>query len=416
VGSALCIACAASSASASGFLVQPQDATSLGRGGAFAANPSNASAVWYNPAGIANLDGFQADLGATLLAPRWTYTNPTTGSSTSANNSVDVLPTLYATYRIDALDRMLSVGIGVNSPFGGNVMWPAGSAAASVALQQTIESVYVSPEVGINLSRWVQGLSLGGGVDIVDATVYLSRSIPFGNVLGSSQLGASTVGVGGRGGIVYKPKWVRGLSLGAVYRSPVSLNFTNGTADFTAPAEFRGSLPPDGKATTSFSFSPTVAAGVSYRPVPPLEFEFDVFWTGWSSFQQLSIGLPGGSSIVAPKNYADTIGIGVGADWAVVGPLAVRTGFMWEPSPVPSSTIDFTLPDTAHYIFTLGLGYQILPQLRIDGAVGYNFKASVTTTGSPEAQVQGRYDQSALIAGLNLGVALGRAKPQEAPE
>ena len=56
------------------------------------------------------------------------------------------------------------------------------------------------------MQKWVPGLSIGGGLDVVPASVELNRDVFFGDVRGSANLGGKGVGLGGR--------------IGALYRSP----------------------------------------------------------------------------------------------------------------------------------------------------------------------------------------------------
>ncbi|HAL87456.1 MAG TPA: aromatic hydrocarbon degradation protein, partial [Deferribacteraceae bacterium] len=55
-----------SAAFASGFAINEQGAKALGMGGAFAAQADDPTAVYYNPAGITQLEGTQVSLGFSL--------------------------------------------------------------------------------------------------------------------------------------------------------------------------------------------------------------------------------------------------------------------------------------------------------------------------------------------------------------
>src|SRR6478609_2901416 len=59
VGSLLC----AANSSAVGFRVPNQDPDGIARGNAFAATADNPSAIYYNPAGITQLEGQQIRVG-----------------------------------------------------------------------------------------------------------------------------------------------------------------------------------------------------------------------------------------------------------------------------------------------------------------------------------------------------------------
>ena len=95
--------CAMSSrAQASGFQIDEQDTRAAGRAGAVIANPGNASAIYYNPAGIAVLSGVQMQLGAAVVAPTADFTEGATGTKTSASDDVFVLPQAFVSWRARA--------------------------------------------------------------------------------------------------------------------------------------------------------------------------------------------------------------------------------------------------------------------------------------------------------------------------
>lgn len=54
-------------ASAAGFLIFEEGAKALGMGGAFTAQANDASAVFFNPAGICQIDGNSLYLGDTAI-------------------------------------------------------------------------------------------------------------------------------------------------------------------------------------------------------------------------------------------------------------------------------------------------------------------------------------------------------------
>ena len=185
-------------ARASGFHIDEQDARSTARGGAVTANPTNASAIYYNPAGIGELTGLHIDLGASMVAPSAKFHLAATGAETEAADKVFFLPQAYLSYRITPL---VGVGLGFNAPFGLSLSWPETSPGRAVARNVDLRTYFITPTVGLNLSRWVPGLSFGAGLDLVPASVRLTRDILFGNDVGSVALGASAFGVGGRGGL-----------------------------------------------------------------------------------------------------------------------------------------------------------------------------------------------------------------------
>src|SRR5215469_9813820 len=107
---------------ANGYRLPDQDGFATARGEAFAATADNASAIYYNPAGIAQLDGMNVRAGVygVYLDPTF---SPTAGGATYHNqDKLAAVPTFFFTMTPD--DSRLSFGLGVYSPFGLAVKWP----------------------------------------------------------------------------------------------------------------------------------------------------------------------------------------------------------------------------------------------------------------------------------------------------
>ncbi|MGH7942973.1 MAG: outer membrane protein transport protein, partial [Limisphaerales bacterium] len=73
------------SSSAVGFLLPNQDPEAIGRGDAFAATADDPAAIYYNPAGITQLPGFQASLGLYAISARTSYSSSSGSAHTDAN-------------------------------------------------------------------------------------------------------------------------------------------------------------------------------------------------------------------------------------------------------------------------------------------------------------------------------------------
>ena len=68
----------------SGFQINEHGARSMGLAGAFTAIANNASAVYFNPAGITQLMGTHFSLGTTYISPSSKFTGPTGTLSTES--------------------------------------------------------------------------------------------------------------------------------------------------------------------------------------------------------------------------------------------------------------------------------------------------------------------------------------------
>ena len=111
-------------ASASGFqLLGEQNASGLGNAGAgSAAVAENASTVFYNPAGMTQLQAREVSLGGTLVKTSFDFSNSGSsvgvlGTSGDGNNGggLGFVPNAYLSW---AVTKDIYLGFGIGAPFG----------------------------------------------------------------------------------------------------------------------------------------------------------------------------------------------------------------------------------------------------------------------------------------------------------
>jgi long-chain fatty acid transport protein len=263
------------------------------------------------------------------------------------------------------------------------------------------------PVVAVNLSQWIPGLAVGGGVDLVPASVRLERDILFGTQVANVALSGTAFGVGARGGVVYRPEGADFLAFGVTYRSPVKLN-VEGDVNFTASPAVRGNLPPDGTAKTSVTLPQTLDFGVEFNFGPEWALEADFNWTGWSTFESLRIELPGGQQAVTEKNWNDAVAIRVGTEATIANMWHGRLGVVWDKTPVPTTTLDFQLPDANRVDLCAGVGADFSKLFRADiGALVIPKVHATTASEDPlHPPIKGTFGFSAVVVNASVGLNL----------
>ncbi len=393
-------------ASANAFLINEHDAKQVGRGNASTATDDDPSSIYYNIGGLAVQDGTNVQIGGSLVVPMASYTDPNTMKKSDTDASAPVLPQLFISSRVHP---MVAVGVGVYLPFGLSIAWPDSSGLTDVAKSQDLRTYFITPSVGVNLGSFVPGLTAGAGLDIVPATVELKQNIFFGDVQGTAHLAGDAVGIGGRIGVMYRPDSAPKLSVGAMFRTQVTEDFS-GNGNFNIADPFRSQLPPDGKISTSVTLPMSVQGGVAYRVMPDLDISADAVWVNWSKFKEIRIKLPGGApDTVQPQNYSDTVTVRVGGEYKLpMFPAAVRAGFIYDPTPIPSSTLSATLPDADRYDLTLGGGMK-LAGYDLNLGLLWVLPTSRKTGDTLYMPVhKGTYDIQAFVASLTLGAHFGK--------
>jgi long-chain fatty acid transport protein len=393
-------------ATANAFYINEHDARATGRGGTATATDTDPSAIVYNVAGIGLSEGTTISLGASLITPDASYTD-LRDRKTVSDTSPQTVPHFGITSRVH---DMIAIGLSFHLPYGLAVSWPSNSPQTTVVTKQSLRSYYITPAVAFNLDKIVRGLAVGVGADLVPATVELENDLVFGDATGHAKLGGDAFGVGARAGVMFHPAFEPRLSLGASWHSQVNLNFS-GTGDFDIADPYRSQLPPDGDISTSVRLPQQAAGGAAFRPTPAIEVELNAVWTDWSKFNKIDITLPDGSHNVQAQDYEDTLTLRVGAEYKLraLG-AAVRAGYIYDPTPIPTTTISARLPDINRHVVTVGGSYAITKSL--DAHVALLWVIPGTTTASnamPYAPIfKGSYDVSAFVASAMLNARFGK--------
>lgn len=386
-------------ASANGFYINEHDTKVTGRAGAAVATDTDPSSIVFNPGGLAVGEGTAFTIGASVISAMASYTTPD-GQSTDTNGSPAVLPAVMVSHRFNDL---FAAGIAFHLPFGLAVSWPDSSPQAGVVTKQSLRTYFISPTIGFNLHKLVPGLSVGAGFDIVPSTVQLEQNLYFGSAQGSAVLGGDAIGFGQRIGVMYRPEAEKRLSFGLAWKSQVDLAFS-GKGDFDLAEPYRDQLPPDGNIATDLKLPMSIAGGVAFRPTPELEVEANAVWINWKKFATIDIVLPDGTHSVQPQDYKNTVTIRLGGEYKINPKAAVRAGYIYDPTPVPDTTISARLPDINRHDVTLGGTYAVTPKIDV------NLAGLLVIPGSNEASTadpympafKGKYDVTALVFSAGL--------------
>ena len=404
VALAVALVAGAASAHAGGFILNDHGAKATGRADAVTATVTDGSAIFYNPAGVGAAEGTHVYVGGSLILPSASFTEDRTGVTTDTDSGYAITPTAY--FHTDT-NEMIRVGLGFYTPFGSTIEWPADAPHTDVLRKTQLRTFFITPVVGLDLGRWVPGLTFGGGVDFVPATVEIERDIFFGEETGSVQLGGNGIGFGGRVGLQYRAEAVPGLSAGVAWRSKVAIDF-DGTGDFDADAPFRSALPPDGDISTRLTLPQSVLAGVAYT-AGDFEIEANLQWVDWSELDTIDIRLPDDSIAVDDRQYKDAFTPRLGVEYQLRPiPLAVRAGYAYDPTPIPDERLTVSLPDIDRHVVSVGGSY-MLPTGYVDAGVLVVLPGENETSEMPnEPQLKGTYEVSAVVLALSYGVTFGK--------
>ena len=348
-----------------GFAILQQGTGAMGQGNAFVAQADDPSAVFFNPAGIAQLDGRQAYLGATLTAPRVTYDGP--GNQDEATVARIYTPP-YA-YLTQQISPQIYFGLGVFSPFGLGTVWEGDWEGRYLTTYSSLQTFNLNP----NLAFKKGNLAVSAGLNVLRADLELKKKLLLPSFPdGESKLTDDTWGYGYNLGLLYhvNDSWQLGLS----YRSEIKLSFDDGDVDFKVPAPLK-SIFPDTKGKGDLDLPPSLTAGISFKPDTKWTLEFDVTWTGWSTYDELKVKFKdpvnGQYSSVQPKKWEDVFAYRFGIKYRMSDRYTFRAGYIFDEAPMPNSTLDPQMPDGDRHIYTAGLDWKLGDKAVL--GVAYNF-------------------------------------------
>ncbi len=300
-------------------------ARGVGLGGAFTALADDATALYFNPGALADVEP-QADAGGELVVGPRSYTPP--GGPAQSTTVVAPVPSVGAVGRFTGGDDRpspLTFGAGVWNTFGGKVDFtktgqPALDSTQDAALEATAGAAL----------RVSDKLAIGGAIRVGIGLFSLeSTMMPF-----DSSLSASGVGLGGALGAVVKPTDT--IRIGVTWRSPLHIS-TTGSGTVVMPGG------PTEEQISHDQHGPQQASlGLAVLPAPAVRLAAQVDWTQWSTVHDLAVRFPATPTLdqVYNEAWTDNWTVRAGGEYAVSSAIALRAGAYFDSDAVPDRTIE----------------------------------------------------------------------------
>lgn len=391
-----------STAFAGGFQLNLQGLRQLAMGGTGAAHVWDASTIFYNPAGISQLEGFQAYASVVGVNPSMKYIQtPATSYSYEGVNKWFTPFNVYVGGPIKK-DSKLGVGLSVNTPFGSGTEWPDDWAGRYLSRQIDLMSVFIQPSVSYKINEM---FSVGGGFVYSFGNVKLRQAMPVQFQDGSdgeARLKGNANGMGYNLGLYVKP--ISSLEVGLTYRSQVKMSVKKGDAEFTVPASLSTAFP-----NTHFSASlplpSVVSLGLSYELTANLRVQAEVNYVNWKAYDTLKFdyvdNTPQLEDTKAPRLYANRAAFRLGAHYQIGNKVEAMIGGAYDPSPVVDNYVSPELPDANRLVGSFGVGYKPLEKMSILAAVEFVTSQKREAWYAP-GNFGGKYQSKAFNIGLGV--------------
>ncbi|CAI8759147.1 OmpP1/FadL family transporter [Pseudomonas zeae] len=391
LGAAMCCA----QLQASGFALNEQSISGMGLG--FAGRSSaaeDASTVHGNPAGMARLKGQQITGGAALLNAS-THISQVSGNS-SGSNKGDMVPLTAVPFGFytKTLNEQWAIGLGVYAPFGLVADYENGFQGKAFGSNSGVKVITVQPTVSYAFNERVS-VGFGPTLNRMTGTLESDVNLPIAGT-GSNNIkieGNDTAWGFNAGVLVQATDTTR---LGLTYHSAVKYKL-DGHTEVSPGVNVPASLLNNGRYDASLSIETPESWDVSITQDMNDSWKLyaGATWTRWSRLKDITVHNTGVSAasggLLAPQlvgtiqeeqNWHNTWAYAVGTSYRIAPQWVLRTGLTLDQSPTNNTDRSPRIPSGDRTIFSLGAGYDILPNMTLDAAYSYLKEESVKVNRS----------------------------------
>ncbi|WP_421535021.1 OmpP1/FadL family transporter [Pseudomonas marginalis] len=409
----LAVTLASSQVFASGFALNEQSISGMGTG--FAGRSSSAedaATVYGNPAGMVRLEGKQITGGLAVIDAS-TNISQASGSSSGSNkgNMVPLTGVPFAFYS-QKLNEQWAAGFGFYAPFGMVADYEKGFQGKAFGSKSEVKVITLQPTVSYAFN---DKLSIGFGPTInrVAGTLESDITLSPGQASNNIKIKGDDTALGFNAGILLQA--TDSTRVGLTYHSQVKYKLeghTEVTSNVPAPLLSSGRYDASLKIDTpeSWDFSVTQDVNADWK------LYAGATWTRWSRLKDITVnnkGVTTGNGFAAPsllstikeeQNWHDTWAYAVGTSYRLNKQWVLRTGLTVDQSPTNNADRSPRIPTGDRTIFSLGAGYDVMPNMTVDVAYAYlkEDPVKVNRTNELGQYYKAKYENSA--NGFGLGV------------
>jgi long-chain fatty acid transport protein len=321
---------------------------------------------------MTQLRGIQFYIGTNLIGGHTTY-HSVTGATVEGGFGAPIAhpppSQVYLTANLQDLGLDLlkdwTVGLGVTSPYGINIEYPSTSQVAFVTYKAALPLIDMKPTIAVRLNECI---SIGGGLDIYhvaslgEGQAEVQAIAAPGNLFGLSpgtplEANGTDTAVGFNASFLWTPLKNDDekplVNVAFVYRSQTDLDIEG---EFLAGGTFVAN------AQTTLEL-PQVVTGAIRNQSREWKVEVDLDYADWSAFQDLNLNLSNDLMVPFPRDYGDAYVVMAGTEYKWLKPsslpewdLILRGGYVRSQTPIPSRTLEPSVPDSDFNTLSIGWG------------------------------------------------------------
>jgi len=407
---------------ANGLNLNGFGARATAMGGAFVGLANDFTAVFFNPAGLAQLKKGTFGLAGEVLIPTSKYGL----GEFSMETNRKYYPAGLVGYFQPIGDRIV-VGVGAYSLSGLGTSWNNTGVEAATLTALGLPAAFLTPP-GIQTYDWkslIASISLSPSIAVrITDQVFFGATLninygffkmdrwagvmdldpPMPDIYfnpGQQTLDVKGWGFGATFGLLVKPSDM--FSLGLTFRTPSKMKMS-GSLDMENMAVL-------GLATSSGTnmdvTSPLwIAGGIAVKPIDDLTLTFDAHYTNWKKVDTIPLVFddPAWSVALAGQGlnmaWGDKVQLRGGVEYKM-GDFAIRGGYYYDPAPAPNETLNVLVPSFTFNSVAGGFGYRSGGFI-IDFCLEYLMGKDRTAAYSGE-NMAGAYEMNILVPIISLG-------------
>ncbi|MHB1351912.1 MAG: OmpP1/FadL family transporter [Thiobacillus sp.] len=357
---------AGGTAHAAGYALIEQNASGLGNAYAGqAAAASDASTIYFNPAGMTRLPDRQVVVAGHLIKPRAEFSGTSsagvTGGQGGDAGDWAFVPNAYVAMR---LTPDVHLGVGLSSPFGLKTEYDPDWIGRYQAIESELKTINLNPSIAYKVG---ETLSFGAGLNVQWIEATLTHRQPLGLPPAPATLlkiKGDDYGWGYNLGALWQA--TPATRIGLSYRSEIDYTL-EGTSSTSDPVV----SPLEGPVTAEVTLPDSASLSFFHTLSPTWDLLADVSWTGWSDFDDLPIRGTVDSTTVA--NWSDSLRYSLGATWHANEKWSLRGGVAYDEAPVSDRYRTPRIPDGARTWVALGGRYRLSRRSALDFGYAHLF-------------------------------------------
>lgn len=350
-----------------------QDGFATARGNAFTATADNPSAVFYNAAGLTQLDGTELRSNAYIFSANYKYSGAL--GSAQTDDTYQPIPSFFAAHKF--ADTPYAVGFGMYAPFGLGMDWGIGAPFAPVAYEADL--AYVKYHV---VFAWqiTDTLSIGLGPSYDTGDIEIKSTTPGGSFSGDGATQGYSLS------ILYQPS--ESHSFGLNYQAATKMKF-KGTASLF------------GKSDAYLKFPESIVLGYAWTPNEKWNLEFNLDWTNWDRVNNLTLRT-GLGNVPVVLNWESAFIWELGITRYFEAGWHASAGYTFVENAVPDTEFSPIVPDADRHYFQFGVGRDY-ERFSWQFTYQFTYAPDRTVSGNTNVLPNGNYDLESQGFGLSLG-------------